>query len=95
MKSPHKQGWGAYEDPFSHREIPLEEERLITQAYKFLGWQVTSDKVPEYKHCYDKGHNYGSAFPNAWHSKQHSPRGSDVTGWCTLCRIYWKTDMSD
>lgn len=95
MKSPYKHGWGAYEDPFNRREIPVEEERLITMGYRFLGWNVSSDTAPEYKNCYNAAHNYRSAFPNAWHSVQHNPRGSDVTQWCTKCKIYWKVDMSD
>lgn len=94
MLSPHKQGWGAYEDAFPKRTVPYEEELLITQGYKFLGWQVDVDKVPEYRACINLAHNYSSAFPGVWREAQHTPSGSDVTQWCTKCKIYWKTDMS-
>lgn len=94
MKSPHPKGWGPYQDPFPLRDVPVEEERLLTMGYRFLGWNVMTATVPEYKDCYNAAHNYRSAFPNAWHSVQHTPTGSDVTQWCALCRIYWKVDMS-
>lgn len=94
MLSPHKVGWGAYEDPFPDRTIYEPEERVITMGYKFLGWQVTADKIPEYKHCVNEGHNYTSYFPNGVKSVQHTPSGSDCTFWCPICKIYWKIDMS-
>ncbi len=94
MKSPHKEGQGAYEDYSTNRWLPPEEERLVLQGYKFLGWQMSPDKAPEYRNCINFAHNYASAFPHAWKSVQHTPTGSDVTQWCTICRIYWKTDMS-
>lgn len=97
MKSPYKHGWGHYEDPFNLREIPLEEERLITQGYNFLGWRNGwgEENPTEYRTCINLAHNYKTAFPNAWQEALHSPRGSDTTQWCTICKIYWKTDMSD
>lgn len=94
MKSPYSDGYDAYQDPFPMREIPIEEERLITQGYKFLGWQMSPEKTPEYRKCYNAAHNYRTAFPNAWREVQHNNSGSNVTQWCTICRIYWKTDMS-
>lgn len=97
MKSPHPTGWEAYKDPFPNRTIYMEEEQLIQQSYTFLGWQngwgETNPK--EYSYCVNHAHNYHSSFPNAWKSKQHTNSGSDVTQWCTKCRIYWKIDMSD
>lgn len=95
MKSPHKQGWGPYEDPFAHRTLPPEEESLIAQGYKFLGWQMAPGHgVPEYSHCVNEGHNY-AAHRGGWENKQHTNSGSDCTYWCTTCKIYWKIDMSD
>lgn len=95
MKSPHEHGIGAYKEALPFREIPMEEETLITQSYTFLGWNNSwgEETPPEYRHCVNEGHNYHSAFPNAWHSKQHNPSGSDVTQWCSICKIYWKVDM--
>lgn len=97
MKSPHIHGNGPYQETLPHRNISLEEENLITMGYKFLGWNYTwNDETPkEYIHCIDSAHNYYSAFPNVWKSVQHTPSGSDVTQWCTRCKIYWKVDMSD
>jgi len=94
MKSPYEHGYGPYQDIYTNRTLYMEEENLIFQGYKFLGWNVTADKLPEYRHCINEAHNYYSAFPNVWKSVQHTPSGSDVTQWCTKCRIYWKVDMS-
>ena len=91
MKSPYNTEL----DPFQDRTIYLEEERLIGMSYEFLGWNpltVTSDKL---QYCVNHAHNYRSAFPNAWHTVRHDHSASDVTQWCTICRIYWKVDMSE
>lgn len=94
MKSPHSRGIGPYQDLYIDRIIHPEEERLITLNYKFLGWHMADSEVAwEYKKCLDEAHNYYSAFPNAWHSVNHNPDGSDTTQWCTNCRIYWKVDL--
>jgi len=91
MKSPYTKEL----DPLQFRDIPPEEEKLITMGYEFLGWHNNWTMNPDrYTNCVDHAHNYYSAFPNAWHSKQHTPSGSDVTQWCTKCKIYWKVDMS-
>lgn len=97
MKSPYTQGFGPYQDSQSNRTIFAEEEKLITAGYKFLGWNYTweNQTPPEYRHCVNEAHNYYSSFPNVWKSVQHTPSGSDVTQWCTKCKIYWKVDMSD
>lgn len=94
MRSPHESGGGAYQDYFPEREIYEQEERLIGMGYKFLGWNFAVAQTPESIHCVDAGHRYHSAFPNAWKVVLHTPSGSDATQWCTICRIYWKVDMS-
>lgn len=79
-------------DPRQDRTIFMEEERLITNGYTFLGWNP--HKLPETSHCINEGHNYYSAYPNARHRAIHAPDGSDNTDWCTICKIYWKTDIN-
>lgn len=94
MKSPYEHGSGPYQDLFPNRTIFEEEERLITMGYKFLGWNPISAEVPEFRHCIVEAHNYYSAFPHAWKTKQHDLTGSDTTQWCTKDKVYWKVDMS-
>lgn len=97
MKSPHPNGHAHYHDSQSYRTIPPEEELLIEQGYKFMGWQNdwSLGSPVEVRRCLDQAHNYYSAFPNVFKSVQHTPSGSDVTQSCTKCKIYWKVDMSD
>lgn len=96
MITPHEHGDGAYKDLMAGRTILEEEENLITNGYKFLGWVNGwgDDRPKEYVHCLDEAHNYYSAFPNVWKSVRHTHSGSDTTQWCTKCKIYWKVDMS-
>jgi len=72
------------------------ENYLESEGYKNLGWQISQNN-PDYKKCLDSGH-----FTHSWNdpnqvifSIQHNSRGSNVTDWCTVCKNYWKTDMSD
>ena len=83
-------------DPYPHRTIYADEELLIGMGYEFLGWANNGTVFGDerYKHCVNEAHNYHSAFPNARKSVQHTPNGDDVTQWCTICRLYWKVDMS-
>jgi hypothetical protein len=90
MRTPHD----SILDPLQERTIYGEEERLITMGYEFLGWNPTPQDSDRFKFCLREGHNYYSAFPNAWNSVQHTPSGSDFTRWCTKCKNYWKVDMS-
>lgn len=78
-------------DPRQDRIIHEEEERLITQGYEFLGWNPSGDA--RISHCVNEGHNYTSYFPNARKRVEHRTDGKDITDWCTMCRIYWKTDI--
>lgn len=87
MKSPHSLAL----DPRQDRTIFSEEEQLITQGYTFLGWNPSQE--PRMSHCINEGHNYYSAFPNARKRVEHRSDGTDITDWCTKCRIYWKTDL--
>ncbi len=77
-------------DPYQGRTLYDDEERLIQMGYKFLGWNVFAEHSEEREHCIDSAHNYRSAFPNAWHSVRHTHDGTDITQWCTICKIYWK-----
>lgn len=78
-------------DPRQDRIVYPREEMLITQGYTFLGWNPSQDA--RVRHCNNEGHNYYSAFPYARKRLEHSLDGKDITDWCTLCRIYWKTDI--
>lgn len=89
MITPHHIGWDNYQDR-AERVLRPEEETLIYQGYKFLGWDIETD-VTEYAFCLNNAHNYYSAFPNAWNSAVHS--AADNTYWCNKCKIYWKVDM--
>lgn len=93
MKSPHPYGWDTYQEPFSNRELPAEEEQLVRDGYKFLDWQITRG-IPEYDKCLEQGHNHTDR-EGSWKTKQHTNSGSDVTYWCPTDKIYWKIDMSD
>jgi len=96
MRTPHPEGNNFYQDSLPYRTVPYEEEQLISGGYKFLGWvnNWTGANPPEYSNCINEAHNYYTAFPNVWKTVQHTPSGSDVTKWCTKCKIYWKVDMS-
>lgn len=94
MISPHTHGTAPYQDKIERRQLYEEEIKLIMMGYKFLGWDITHDTVPEYGKCVDSGHSYRSYFPYAWHMVKHTPSGSDTTQWCTKCKIYWKVDIS-
>lgn len=90
MKTPHP----IELDPNRDRVLHPEEERLLMLGYDFLGWNPTHDNNPQLGHCMDNAHNYHSAFPNVWHVVYHTPDHSDVTQWCTKCKIYWKVNNS-
>ena len=47
----------------------------------------TKEDHPEYRNCVDQKHKLDNC--------QHSPRGSENTVSCDICKIYWKYDCSD
>ena len=80
-----------------YRNNPKGLERYLEdEGYKNLGWQIGIENQ-DYKKCLDLGHfNHSWNDPNQVISSiQHNDRGSNVTDWCTDCKNYWKTDMSD
>lgn len=74
------------------RIVHEEEKELARRGYKFLG--VNPHGAPELIHCNNEGHPYHSSFPNVRRRVEHLTDGSDITDWCTICRIYWKTDIT-
>ena len=72
------------------------EQHFAEAGYKYLGWQATSSTHEELAKCLTEGHMGHKGEENRHcFDIQHNPRGSDVTYWCDVCKLYWKIDMSD
>lgn len=67
------------------------------EGYTDIGWQMSLERNPEYKACYEKGH-FDRTKPihtREYDNSMYMNRGTDVITICDECKIIWHTDMSD
>jgi len=79
-----------YQNSWKH--VYFDENNVETTDNKLKrSFGYRKDDYPEYMECINCGHNKD----NTIKSIQHNPRGSNVTYWCPIHKIFWKVDMSD
>lgn len=64
------------------------DSELHQLGYNYLGWaNGWSKNPPELQKCRDEKHSMNEI--------SYSPRGSDHTVYCDICKIWYKYDSSD